>query len=72
MFEDQGWKPHPMPIPSARAASRRVWTAATAEYSLDCHLALGEGDGVLLPCFDRGRGIVCQVICQLMGTVSVA
>ena len=22
--------------------------------------------------FDRGRGIVCQVICQLMGTVSVA
>jgi hypothetical protein len=25
---------HPMPMPSARAASHRVWTAATAEYSL--------------------------------------
>jgi hypothetical protein len=25
---------HPMPIPSARAANHRVWTAATAEYSL--------------------------------------
>ena len=25
---------HPIPIPSARAASHRVWTAATAEYSL--------------------------------------
>jgi hypothetical protein len=37
MFEDQGWKPDPMPIPSARAASRRVWTAATAEYSLLSH-----------------------------------
>ena len=56
---------------AAVTAMRICYVSRHREAKQDPHLAPRDGDRVMLARSSEAVGLVCQVICQLMGTVSV-